>query len=954
MKKKGILLLWITLLGVLGLSAQSPAPTTLEGWAERLQKFGKAIPQEQVFIHMDNTCYFLGDTLYFKAYVRRTDTGAPSQLSGVLYADLFNQDGYLVQRQQLELSHGQVHGSFVLQDTLYGGFYELRAYTRWQLNWGAYERPHTKFSEEWFFNKRMAREYYRDYEKLYSRVFPVYDKPKVPGDFVHDMTLRPLRRYFKADNESKEGKIQLFPEGGHLVADVPNRIAFEANSAEGMRVEGKVEILDAGGNKVTEATTEQRGRGTVEFTPQSGNKYTARLTWKKGTANAMLPQVETDGCAMKVTQQEGKIQLRISATGGAATENLGLTVMNQGVLLDFRELGTGSSLTATLEEAKLQSGVCQLTIFNAQGRIYADRLVFVRKNEPSAQQLQFSGIGTTNIAPLSSVKIGVEGGSANSNISLAIRDAAHTEYIFDDGNIMTEMLLSSQIRGFVENPGYFFEADDAEHRRALDLLLMIQGWRRFDWKVMATPGAFELNHMPEQTPFYTGEVYNYQAARAEDEFQITDKDLTPSDDQEKQNQSGKGQNDEPGKSEGRKNEAQQNNNTPNGDEIQGARDRFRQKETNLKRELLVHAEFTKPGAPEGVVGEMQTKKGTFSLQSPRFYEGCYLFLAAADTSKWEPGAVEKHMWIAKGEDAEGQPIYPDYYVRLQPFHPRFVQPYDFYQARLAAVPKGSAMAQEWTTDGSRTLDQVVIGARRSGLNKFDATKPAFVIDAYDAFNAACDAGFCTAYFMGRHRFVQDVARTYIGDMNMERAYELEIRLNGKPEESFTSNQRYSTDYGKNSIVPSMPVSSTFMSSAEKQQFNELSRIGKVYVYTDYSPRREGDVRFDQSNQPTVEIDLRPIDEKGTQRDVMRDRRYVLAGFSAPEEFYQPDYSRQPLPDIKDYRRTLYWNPDLKLDENGQATVEFYNNSKPTQIAVSAEGMSADGTLMTGKSMPEDR
>ena len=98
-------------------------PTTLEGWATRLQKFGKSIPQEQVFVHMDNTCYFLGDTIYFKAYLRRSDTGTPSNLSGLLYAELFNQDGYLVERQLIEMKNGQGSGSFCLLDTLYGGYY---------------------------------------------------------------------------------------------------------------------------------------------------------------------------------------------------------------------------------------------------------------------------------------------------------------------------------------------------------------------------------------------------------------------------------------------------------------------------------------------------------------------------------------------------------------------------------------------------------------------------------------------------------------------------------------------------------------------------------------------------------------------------------------------------------------------------------------------------------------
>ncbi len=89
--------LWVAWLWTLCCTAQMPA--SLQEWSEKLKAFGTKLPQEQVFVHMDNTCYFKGDTIYYKAYVRRSDTGAPSRISGVLYADLLNQDGYLVQRQ---------------------------------------------------------------------------------------------------------------------------------------------------------------------------------------------------------------------------------------------------------------------------------------------------------------------------------------------------------------------------------------------------------------------------------------------------------------------------------------------------------------------------------------------------------------------------------------------------------------------------------------------------------------------------------------------------------------------------------------------------------------------------------------------------------------------------------------------------------------------------------------
>ena len=930
----------------LNLTAQANLPTTLDGWADRLQKFGASIPQEQIFIHTDNTCYFLGDTLYYKAYVRRSD-GKPSRVSKVLYVELLNQDGYLVQRQLLELEKGEAHGDFVLNDTLYGGYYELRAYTRWQLNWGETQHPHTDYAEKWFFNKKMAKEYYRDYEKLYSKVFPVFDKPKAPGEYEHFMTLRPLRRQYKADNELPKAVVQLFPEGGHLIAGVKNRVAFEANDDEGMHIEGTLAIMDGSGNKVAEAKTEQRGRGSIEFIPTSGTKYTAEFTWKYKAGKPSLPKIEADGCAMMLTQQNGEAKVELALAGTAANEPLGMTVMNQGQVLAFEELGSGATFSVTLTPDKLKTGVCQVTVFNAEGRVYADRLFFVRQNDFQAQSITFADIDDTPTKPFEPISLRVQSNAPNETVSIAVRDAAHTEYIYDSGNILTEMLLSSQIRGFVEQPEYFFERDDAEHQRALDLLLMIQGWRRFDWHTMATPGAFVLNHMPEMTPLMTGEVNKYQSEHVEDLFAQAGEKAVNADLPEA------------------KESKEENTPTPNYTEkdmsvnddnsematLHDGFGRFNKSEGSLKNEVKVHAKFTKPtdkGA-DGVIGEMVTQKGQFNIQSPRFYEGCIMELAASDTTKWKHG---KHAWFEGGTTKYGGINYPEFYVRLRLIYPRFVKPYDWYQEHLAQAPKGSVMAEDWLNDGSRTLHEVTIGAKRTMLRKFDASKPAFVIDAYTALNEAIDAGLCTGYFIGQQRFTVDVSRTYIGDMNMERPYDIVTRMNTKllSDESAMQQNRMATGMDASGSVPTWTSN---ISTREQETFNQFANIDKVYIYTDYSPRREGDKHFEGSNQPQVAIDLRTYSDESV-RLVRRDRYLILPGFSAPDDFYQPDYSKKPLPDTKDYRRTLYWNPNLKLDTSGSAKIQFYNNCKPTQIAVSAEGMAADGTLLTGKSMPEDR
>ena len=940
---------------------QTPTPTTLEGWANRLETFGKSIPQEQVFVHMDNTCYFLGDTIYYKAYVRRADTGTPSRLSGVLYAELLNQDGYLVERQQLELRNGQVHGSFVLADTLYGGYYELRAYTRWQLNWGITEHPHNKVSEQWFFNKRMAKEFYRDYEKLYSRVFPVFDKPDVPGDFYHEMTLRPLRRQSKIDETSPKPKLQLFPEGGNLVAGVPNRIAFEATSNEGLHLDGKVTVADGSGNVVAEADVEQRGRGSFVFTPQSGKTYSVTYAGKKGTAKEKLPSPDVDGVALQVQNNGvGNRTVELRMAGAAASEPLGMTVMHNGVMLDFQTVPAGTSATLTLDEAKLKTGVCQVTIYNNVGRVYADRLFFCRKDDFAPSNLRFGGLGKQPAEPFAPVSFAVEGGSPGATVSVSVCDATHSEYLYDNGNILTEMLLSSEIRGFVENPGYFFEKDDDEHRRALDLLLMIQGWRRYDWHTMTMPGAFVLNHKPEQTPLFVGEVNSYMAMEQESLFADNFQSISAgSATFESVSVTGEQQvatnmdSDTKEAEDGGSVTASRQLTETTGPEVTTPRDelaRFSQGEKFLKHELLVRARFAKPGAEQGIDGEMLTDRHTFSIPSPRFYEGCIFHLAASDSTKWKKG--KSHVWEYPSTDRNDKLNYPEFYVRLRPFFPRFVKPYNWYQCHLAPAPKGSAISQEWVMDGSRLLDEVTVRVKRARLGRFDPTKPAYVIDAYEAFNEVCDAGFCPGIYYGYNRFVRDISRTFIGDMNLSRDYVLDLRLGVRKESNMSNVEQNRISTGIES--GGMPAETFNISSYEKDKYNLLKNLGKVYIYTDYSPRREGNSLYDGEDIPTVTVSLHLIDNNDTHRSTSRDRRYILPGFSAPEEFYQPDYSNKPLPEVKDYRRTLYWNPDLKLDENGRAEIRFYGNGRQTHLGVSAEGLANDGTLLTGKSMPEDR
>ena len=994
-------------------AAQAALPP-LERLADRLARFGLAIPQEKVFIHMDNTSYFLGDTIWFAAYSRRTNEDKPSRISRVLYCELWNHDGYLVERKLVEMKEGRGHGFFALPDTLYSGYFELRAYTRWQLNWGQTEHYHVWSTEYWFYNKAMAKDFFRDYEKLYSRVFPVYDKPKEAGDYYRDMTFRPLRRYFKSEEKAPELRLSLFPEGGNLVAGVPCRMAFEAATSEGEVREGTLQLTHDK-QVITTARTENRGRGTFTFTPEEGEKYKVVFTpydqpsdaKKPETAMQTIEPVKAEGVALQVARDSttGDWLFDITACGQAARQPLGITIMSEGRLRYFEELKKENDSIATNDNPhtplnfklstfniSLSPGIHQVTVFDSIGHIYADRLFFVTRPDLAQPTLMVSG-AQEQYEPWQPIDFDVTSAHLmpDQTISLTVRDAVHSDNTFDSGTILTEMLLASEIKGFVPQPEYFFERDDEEHRRALDLLMMTQGWRRFNWQDMAVKGSWEITHPAEHTQMVSGTVNRYwsmdyegpqiyNSVQADHERFMTEWNESLSQRQqsplftEDGRPTGVTNTDTWGRTGyGRLNMAWnlspiyerrsligaisdtqhgiyslQGNNWENTDynvlqfrsnrQYQEQQRRQRQlaarryvETGTVKKEVLVHAEFVNPDDEHDfLVGETETRKGRFQIDLPRFEGDCVFFLGASDTTKWHKKwdglrRRKPHNWVQVDDyteyDAMAQRAqdYPEYYVRLNFPYPRWIKPYTYYQVHNAPLRDTTYLSPHLLTDGTSILDQITVRTRHGGLRRVDFSKPAYVIDPYEALNEGMDAGLVMPT-QNTYSAITGIVGSKISDMGMHRHYNTRIFYDGKSGEY---------NYG--------PM--------DRLRFKLLTNIDKIYIYTDYSPRREGDKRYSQDNQPEVVVDIRRYPDQ-SQRVTYRDRRYILHGFALQEDFYHPDYKRNPPTEgQKDYRRTLYWNPELKLDASGRAHVHLFNNSQRTTIAIDAAGQTSEGALL---------
>ena len=921
--KKGI---FILLAISLATSVYILASSDTDSIYHKVQGFGIGLPQEKVYLHLDNTCYFVDDTIWYKGYVTRSDKGTLTDLSKILYVELLTPDGFLVERQQLEMPNGTANGAFVLTDSLYAGYYELRAYTRWMLNFGQYEHPHAQWSEDAFYNKEMAKDFFRDYEKLYSRVFPVYDKPKETGHYTKDMTLRPLRRYFKARKGKPELELKFYPEGGNLVSGTDCNVALELNTEEGEHLENvEIDILDPQGRKITKTRTGNRGRCTFLLNNVGiQEEYKAVFQYKGYDYEVKLPEVEEEGIALQV-RQDTLLRIELQRSEGLTDfpEGLALQVMAQGVpqTLQHIDFGDKRKTNVTIPLNELRTGVNQITVFDGKGQIYADRLCFVNRHDYDSARIDIHGI-EPQYEPFAPVTLNLKLQDTATSVSLAVRDRAMEEQTYDNGTMLTEMMLASEIKGFVENPGYYFEADDSMHRRDLDLLLMVQGWRRYEWKEMAGIETFALQHLPERQQNLTGSVnltYNlYPDNEPGEDAWITplmqeNKDLTvPVEFYTTEKCNWKYRN-------------------------KDLQDLYGSLIKKLDKEVNIFASFAQGNQSLNLM--QKTTNGHFHMITPKFYEACIVDLTGTTNGGKAAGFTEQYK---KGYDDEEQ--YPNYYVKLDPFYPKFTQPYGFYQDLIFNKTDSGYTPQDSSTFFNRRLPVVNISNKRNGLRKLDLDKPAVVMDAYEAFNLISDYGLNG----GKHdwrTFSRQLAFATVGDMGLDRRYFIQEQYDGKPL-NLKINQ--GTDYRKAlkkhkwDVQIEVPTAPDYSNSKEiMKKYRLLRYLDKIYIYTDYAPREQGSWKYAQDNQPEVIIDYRLFPNDGYQR-TYRDRHYVLRGYAVCEDFYSPDYSRKPLPDTKDYRRTLLWIPEVKFDEKGEATVRLFNNSKQTVISVEAEGITGKG------------
>ena len=414
-----------------------------------LQKWTDSIPQEKAYLHMDKSYYVPGDTIWFKGYLTSGSRHRLSTISGAAYVDLINDENHLIKTLKLPVDTGTISGDLILNEDVKAGSYRIRAYTQWMRNAG----------EDYFFD----------------HTFTVGD----PKTFV-DNTKQAL--------PTQETDVQFFPESGNLVNNIASRIAFKVVAPNGLGAPISGKVTDNANNEVAEFTSLHAGMGSFLLKSLPGKTYTANIKFADGSfKDIKLPTALNEGYVLSVYQpNKDSILIRIQASATLQHSTVNLVVHNSGEVIFSSPIDIRAAITSVWFDKKIfPGGIAQFTIFDSNNQPLNERIVFIKSDDHMQMVIKTPKTAYQSKEPIT-LELDAkesEGTPVAANFSVAVIDENKAPVDEDaESTIFSNILLTSDIKGYVEKPNYYFSADTDEVNKALDNLMLTQGYRRFEWK----------------------------------------------------------------------------------------------------------------------------------------------------------------------------------------------------------------------------------------------------------------------------------------------------------------------------------------------------------------------------------------------------------------------------------------------------------------------------------------
>lgn len=490
----------------------------------RIQEQMCVYPQEKLYIHTDRAVYSAGDTAWMKAYVVDAMVHQPVYTSRYVYVELMNPFNRLETRVKLRQdSLGMIYGNLALQDTLPSGDYTLRAYTRLMENEG----------KDYFFRKQIRilspLEKSLQLQALQdeqgnlcvdivdnsSKKLPTFSHVSVVSEsgelycskhenrisLPHwnkkDKTLLVkvgnYKQYISCDeNISLDYDVSFMPEGGELIPNALCKVAFKSVNSKGLGEDITGTIIDETGNTIVSVHSFHKGMGFFCFIPTKGKTYHMSCSNKYGlTKTFPLPETKESKHALKISRYKGCFFVSCLSEYNERNDSLILFVHQRG-LPKYLQAWSPNSNEKVIDMDSFGEGIVNFMLMDTHGNVLSERLAFVIHETEHKPILRDS----MNYSPYSKVSLSLcandlAGNPLNGHASIAITDNSDME---PDSlsSIQSALLLTSELKGYVEEPHWYFQGTDRLKQEALDVLMLTQGWRRYHLQKAIKEKKFDL------------------------------------------------------------------------------------------------------------------------------------------------------------------------------------------------------------------------------------------------------------------------------------------------------------------------------------------------------------------------------------------------------------------------------------------------------------------------------
>ncbi|MEO6979677.1 MAG: carboxypeptidase-like regulatory domain-containing protein [Mucilaginibacter sp.] len=495
---------------------------------------------ENIYIGFDKPYYAVGDTIWFKAYLLSTAYLTASQKSGILYVDIFNDSSKTIRNYRLQVINGLAWGNIFLErGDFASGAYTVRAYTNWMRNTREDHFFYKRFYVSNFHNDALltnaifsekaingdsqlnALLHFTTLEKIPyaveemqlqvisggNKIYQQKLKTGIDGALKLDFKLpsKPVHLAIIAENKSKEEKavipiilnrpsntdIQFFPEGGDLIAGIPANIGFKAIGEDGKGVDVNGMIVDQQKKKVASFNSLYKGMGSFTMQIKDNEDYTAEIRLPDGNIKSYhLPAVKKSGTVLQVANvtEKDSLGLCISATDDLlqSDNSYFLIGRSRGIVCyaAFVEFHGSNIIRKRISKNIFPTGIIHFTLLNANYQPLNERRIFIDHHDYlnfrcTTDKLTY---GERDSIALKVTVTDVDDQPIKGNFFVSVTDDTQVKQDSLKDNILTRFLLTADLKGYVENAGYYYPCKSGDAWIALDNLLLTQGWIGYDWQ----------------------------------------------------------------------------------------------------------------------------------------------------------------------------------------------------------------------------------------------------------------------------------------------------------------------------------------------------------------------------------------------------------------------------------------------------------------------------------------